>query len=103
MFGSVGVSRPIAPPACSAHGVSTSAASLSFARTIRVASALAFANALQRGGYATDPDYASKLLSVVSRVDEIQGRAGRPEIAGDVKPFKPEAQTPIATPRINNA
>ena len=63
----------------------------------------AFANALQRGGYATDPDYASKLLSVVSRVDEIQGRAGRPEIAGDVKPFKPEAQTPIATPRINNA
>ena len=63
----------------------------------------AFANALQRGGYATDPDYASKLLSVVSRVDEIQGRAGRPEIAGDVKPFKPEAQAPIATPRINNA
>jgi len=65
--------------------------------------ARAFANALQRGGYATDPDYASKLLSVVDRVDELQGRAGRPEIAGDVKPFKPEAQTPIATPRTNNA
>ena len=62
-----------------------------------------FANALQRGGYATDPDYASKLLSVVDRVDELQGRAGRPEIAGDVKPFKPEAQPPIATPRTNNA
>jgi flagellar protein FlgJ len=63
----------------------------------------AFANALQRGGYATDPDYASKLLSVVSRVDEIQGSAGRPEIAAGVKPFKPEAQAPIAIPRINNA
>jgi peptidoglycan hydrolase FlgJ len=63
----------------------------------------AFANALQRGGYATDPDYASKLLSVVSRVDEIQERAVRPEIAANVKPFKPEAQPPIATPRINNA
>jgi hypothetical protein len=27
----------------------------------------------------------------------------RPEIAANVKPFKPEAQPPIATPRINNA
>ena len=27
----------------------------------------AFANALQRGGYATDPDYASKLAAVASR------------------------------------
>ncbi len=63
----------------------------------------AFAHALQRGGYATDPESASKILSVVDRVDELQGRSGRPEIAGEVKPFKPEAQTPIATPRINNA
>lgn len=63
----------------------------------------AFANALQRGGYATDPEYASKLLSVVSRVDEMQRSPGRPEIAASVKPFKPEAQAPIATPRINNA
>jgi flagellar protein FlgJ len=28
----------------------------------------AFANALQRGGYATDPDYARKLVSVADEV-----------------------------------
>ena len=64
----------------------------------------AFATALQRGGYATDPEYASKLVSVAGQVDEqMQAGAGRPDLAATVKPFKPEAAPPIATPRINNA
>src|SRR6185503_19283697 len=37
----------------------------------------AFATALQRGGYATDPQYAEKLVSVFGQV-----------LAADVKPFK---------------
>src|SRR5262249_49920379 len=69
----------------------------------------AFATALQRGGYATDPDYASKLVSVAGQVNEQMQAApsiqttGRPEIAATVKPFQPAAAEPIATPRINNA
>jgi flagellar protein FlgJ len=61
----------------------------------------AFATALQRGGYATDPDYARKLVSVAGQVDE--QLQGRPDLAALVKPFKPDAAPPIATPRINNA
>ncbi len=30
----------------------------------------AFANALQRGGYATDPDYARKLVTVAAEVGQ---------------------------------
>jgi flagellar protein FlgJ len=68
----------------------------------------AFATALQRGGYATDPDYASKLMSVVGQVSEqLQARAGRQDIAAaappDVNQFKPGEVSPIATSRINNA
>ena len=44
----------------------------------------AFATALQRGGYATDPQYAEKLVSVFGQV-----------LAADVKPFKSGADSPI--------
>jgi flagellar protein FlgJ len=43
----------------------------------------AFANALQRGGYATDPDYANKLVGVARQVAEQLDR--RPEIAASLK------------------
>lgn len=33
----------------------------------------AFANALQRGGYATDPDYAAKLAAVAASVEDLLG------------------------------
>jgi peptidoglycan hydrolase FlgJ len=45
----------------------------------------AFANALQRGGYATDPDYARKLVSVAAEVGQ--------RIAADS--FKSGSQEPI--------
>jgi flagellar protein FlgJ len=45
----------------------------------------AFATALQKGGYATDPDYAEKLVAV----------AGRLGLAPPVTPFKSDAATPI--------
>ena len=56
----------------------------------------AFATALQRGGYATDPDYASKLVSIADRLGE------RLAVAADVTPFKSAADTPISSPRMNN-
>jgi flagellum-specific peptidoglycan hydrolase FlgJ len=34
----------------------------------------AFATALQRGGYATDPDYANKLVSVFRQLEQLGGR-----------------------------
>ena len=46
----------------------------------------AFANALQRGGYATDPDYARKLVAVAAEV--------RQRIAAN--PFKSDSAAPIA-------
>jgi flagellar protein FlgJ len=46
----------------------------------------AFANALQRGGYATDPDYAHKLSAVAAEV--------RQRIAAN--PFKSNSAEPIA-------
>jgi flagellar protein FlgJ len=55
----------------------------------------AFANALQRGGYATDPDYARKLEAVVTEV--------RQRIAAI--PFKSASAAPIAGQdpmRMNN-
>jgi len=69
----------------------------------------AFATALQRGGYATDPEYASKLVSVAGQVGAQMsaGAATRPEIAAnvpsDVNQFKPAPEQPIAKSRINNA
>ena len=41
----------------------------------------AFASALQRAGYATDPDYARKLTAVA---DELKSRFGRPISAGEI-------------------
>jgi len=52
----------------------------------------AFADALQRGGYATDPEYANKLVALAQRLP----------LAADVNSFKPAADTPITSPRINN-
>ena len=43
----------------------------------------AFATALQRGGYATDPDYANKLVGVAQQVAEQLGR--RQEVAASLK------------------
>jgi flagellar protein FlgJ len=34
----------------------------------------AFASALQRGGYATDPDYVRKLIATAATVRELQAR-----------------------------
>jgi len=55
----------------------------------------AFANALQRGGYATDPDYARKLAAVAAEVGQ--------RIAAN--PFKSDSAAPIAgqdPPRMSN-
>jgi len=46
----------------------------------------AFATALQRGGYATDPAYADKLIAV----------AGQLGLAADVTAFKSDAAAPIS-------
>jgi peptidoglycan hydrolase FlgJ len=43
----------------------------------------AFATALQRGGYATDPDYANKLVGVARQVAEQLD--GRQEVAASLK------------------
>ncbi len=43
----------------------------------------AFATALQRGGYATDPDYANKLVGVAVQVAEELGR--RQEVSASLK------------------
>lgn len=52
--------------------------------------AAAFARALQQGGYATDPDYARKLTSVVAGVGEILD--GRLKV-GDGLPIQPPERT----------
>jgi flagellar protein FlgJ len=55
----------------------------------------AFAGALQRGGYATDPDYARKLAAVAAEVGQ--------RIAAN--PFKSDSAAPIAgqdPPRMSN-
>jgi len=55
----------------------------------------AFATALQKGGYATDPDYANKLIAVAERLG----------LAAPVTSFKSDAAAPIATTtsRTNDA
>jgi peptidoglycan hydrolase FlgJ len=61
----------------------------------------AFATALQRGGYATDPDYADKLVAVAATL--FGSKRG---LAADVTQFKSASATPIpnAEPsRMNNA
>jgi peptidoglycan hydrolase FlgJ len=53
----------------------------------------AFADALQRGGYATDPDYARKLVAVAAEI----GRTAANQ-------FKSASREPIAEqgPRMSN-
>jgi flagellar protein FlgJ len=46
----------------------------------------AFARGLQRGGYATDPQYADKLVAVAAQIDRL-----------DVKSFKSAPEAPIST------
>jgi flagellar protein FlgJ len=46
----------------------------------------AFATGLQRGGYATDPDYADKLVAVAAQIDRL-----------NVKSFKSAPEAPIST------
>jgi flagellar protein FlgJ len=62
----------------------------------------AFASALQRGGYATDPGYADKIVSVAAQIDQLnldELAASRPGAASDyVNSFKSAAAEPI-TPR----
>jgi flagellar protein FlgJ len=55
----------------------------------------AFATALQKGGYATDPEYANKLVAVAERLG----------LAAPVTSFKSDGGTPIplTTPRTNDA
>jgi flagellar protein FlgJ len=60
----------------------------------------AFANALQRGGYATDPDYANKLVAVAEQLAAPGG--GRLRLAADVSSFKSAADEPIPMARLNN-
>jgi len=60
----------------------------------------AFANALQRGGYATDPEYANKLVTVAGQLASEPG--GRLILAADVSPFKSAANEPIPMARLNN-
>jgi len=60
----------------------------------------AFANALQRGGYATDPEYANKLVTVAEQLSAQPG--GRLKLAADVSSFKSAADEPIPMARLNN-
>ena len=55
----------------------------------------AFANALQRGGYATDPDYARKLVTVAAEV-------GQRVAAISFKSGSPEPIAPQGPSRMNN-
>ncbi|MEO8017341.1 MAG: glucosaminidase domain-containing protein [Pseudomonadota bacterium] len=52
----------------------------------------AFANALQQGGYATDPHYANKLVAVAQKVSEQLG--GRQPVAALLKTVHAEPITP---------
>jgi flagellar protein FlgJ len=56
----------------------------------------AFAHALQQGGYATDPQYANKLVALAERLPQRQASAA------DVNPFKSDDVAPIAGSRTNN-
>jgi flagellar protein FlgJ len=51
----------------------------------------AFATALQKGGYATDPEYANKLVAISRQLADGGG------VPPTVKPFKSAAAAPIST------
>jgi flagellum-specific peptidoglycan hydrolase FlgJ len=55
---------------------------------------------LQRGGYATDPEYASKLVATFEKVAERQNIAA--DGAADVKRFKSADATPIPPQELSN-
>ena len=60
----------------------------------------AFANALQRGGYATDPEYANKL---VATFEKIAGRQSAAAAApSNVKGFKSADASPIPPQELSN-
>jgi flagellar protein FlgJ len=61
----------------------------------------AFATALQRGGYATDPHYANKLVAVAAQLG-----LSEEGLAASVTPFKSDTPAPISNAepsRMNNA
>ena len=60
----------------------------------------AFANALQRGGYATDPEYANKLVATFEKVTARQSIAA--DSTADVKRFKSADATPISPQELSN-
>jgi len=60
----------------------------------------AFANALQRGGYATDPEYANKLVATFEKVAARQSIAA--DATADVKRFKSADATPIPPQELSN-
>jgi len=60
----------------------------------------AFADALQRGGYATDPQYANKLVATFEKVSERQSIAA--DVTADVKRFKSADATPIPPQELSN-
>ncbi len=60
----------------------------------------AFANALQSGGYATDPQYANKLVATFERVSARQSIAA--DAPADVKQFKSADATPIPPQEQSN-
>ena len=60
----------------------------------------AFATALQRGGYATDPQYADKLVSIAESLGARQTIAA--DVPINVNGFKSDIETPIPEPRLNN-
>ncbi len=59
-----------------------------------------FANALQRGGYATDPEYANKLVSIAAQIPVRQTIAA--DVSNNVKGFKSDAATPIPGQELSN-
>lgn len=59
----------------------------------------AFAEGLVRGGYATDPRYADKLVAVAEQVDRFNAR---PNPAAGVSPFKSAGDAPLPVSRMNN-
>ncbi len=64
----------------------------------------AFANALQRGGYATDPEYANKLVATFQKVGaQIDGRQSDAAAApANVKGFKSADASPIPPQELSN-
>jgi flagellar protein FlgJ len=60
----------------------------------------AFATALQRGGYATDPAYADKIVAVAGQIDELTAARGE-----SVNSFKSGGNSPLTGPvssRVNS-